>query len=109
MRRLLQLCVCLLTLGLCEGALACRPMLDPMNPMKGLNPAVVAVFIGEIVGVRNKDRLQELTRCEPKSRVMETKEERDARANSTVPDTLGCVEGPVDYEVEVYPTEVLLG
>jgi hypothetical protein len=85
-------------------AQACRPQIvEPLDYMSPGDRTFSAIFIGEIVAVRNANRLQELRQCHPRRAVLATGDDDTHEAPR-------CVVALSDaYEVEVYPTEVLRG
>lgn len=75
--------------------------IDPLPALSGSDETIVFpdVFVGEIVGVRNPDRLEDLRRCRPP--VMKQQEDGVQ--------ILDCIEADFDLVLEVYPTQVLKG
>jgi len=90
--------------SICGDASACRPIIeDPLQHMADARPGqdIASVFVGEIIGVRDADRLAQLRRCHPQRAVLGS--DRDA-------DSIACIEAMnMTYEIEVYPTDVVQG
>jgi hypothetical protein len=87
-----------------NAAQACRPrVIDPVRWLQreGAGERIEAIYLGEVVGARNPSRLAALKRC----RVTEPRPVNDADAMAP-----SCMEWfGHDFEVEIWPTEVLFG
>lgn len=96
--------VCILLCATASNAWACRDrIVDPLKLLAHPQPGreVVDIYVGEIVGVRNAQRLEDLKQCMPKDWLHLSQRDEGL---------LGCIyRGREDFELEVYPTEVLRG
>lgn len=79
---------------------ACRarfsdPLFNLTEPIEGNE--ISTLFLGEVVGVRNTERLQDLVQCHP-------------RPTDQEGEWLGCIERfGQTFEAEIFPTETLRG
>jgi hypothetical protein len=104
MKLSLTLILLFLLMGYPASSYACR--LKNFNTLGVVsdpkrNVEVLEVFVGEIVGVRNPDRLEGLKRCRPRVWKLQ-----DPEGDEQV---LDCLESDPDIDLEVYPTEVIKG
>jgi hypothetical protein len=87
------------------NAQACRAIImDPLSYMSHRPNAFTRVFVGEIVGVRNAERLHDLQECQPRSLVLAPADENAQPKGECVDSRHSQV-----YEVEVYPSAILKG